>query len=82
MVSCGIPQGSVLSPFLVLIYANDVAQASYFHTTLFANDIHLHMSNSCFNVLQTIVNLELCVIDPGFQPTNFLLITIRLTLCY
>jgi len=28
-----------------------------------ADDINLHTSNSCFNVLQTSVNLELCKID-------------------
>jgi len=30
---------------------NDIAKASLFHTTLFADDINHHMSNSCFNVL-------------------------------
>jgi len=40
------------------IYINNITQAS-FHTTLFADDINLHMSNSHFNVLQTTVNLEL-----------------------
>jgi len=62
-ISCGLTQGSVISPLLFLIYINDIAKASLFHTTLFADDINLHMSNSCFNVLQTTVNLELCKID-------------------
>ena len=46
-----------------LIYINDIAKAFFFHTALFADDINLHMSHSCFNVLQTTVNLELCKID-------------------
>jgi len=62
-ISCGVPQGSVISPLLFLICINDIAKASLFHTTLFADDINLHMSNSCFNILQTTVNLELCEID-------------------
>ena len=55
-----VSQGSVISPLLFLIYNNDITKASSFHTTLFADDINLHMSNSSFNVLQTTVNLELC----------------------
>jgi len=50
-ISYGVPQVSVISPLLFLIYFNDMAKASSFHNTLFADDINLHMSNSSFNVL-------------------------------
>jgi len=41
----------------------NIFQAFSFHTTLFADDINLCTSNSCFNVLQATANLELCKTD-------------------
>jgi len=85
-ISCGVPQGSVISPLLFLIDIHDVTNASSFHTNLFADDINLHMSNSCFNVLQTTVNLELCKIGHwlranklslNYSKTNFMPLTSR-----
>jgi len=82
-ISCGVPQGSVVLPLLLLVYINNIAKASLFHTTLFADDINLRMSNFCFNVLQTTVNLELYEIDHwlranklslNYKKTNFMLL--------
>ena len=85
-ISCGVSQGSVISPLLFLIYINDITKAFSFHTTLFADDINLHMSNSSFNVLQTTLNLELYTTDQWLRAnklslnnnkTNFMLVTSR-----
>jgi len=65
---------------------NDITKASSFHTTLFADDINLHIANSCFNVLQTTVNRDLCKIDHwlranklslNYNKTNVMLLTSR-----
>jgi len=45
--------------YFFLFTSIDITQASYFHATLFADDDYLRMSNTCFDVLQTTVNLEL-----------------------
>jgi len=46
-------------------------KASSFHTTLFYEDINFHMSNSCFDVLQTNVNVELCETDHWLRANKF-----------
>jgi len=85
-ISCGVHRGSVILPLLFLIYINNITKASSFHTTLFADEINLHTSNSCFNLLQTTVNLELCKINNwlranklslNYNKTNFMLLTSR-----
>jgi len=86
-ISCGVPQGShqgsVISLLLFLDYIHYITKTSSFHTTLFAYDINLHMSNSWFNVLRTTANLELRKIDHwlranklslNYKKTNFILL--------
>ena len=37
-VSCGVPQGSILGPLLLLIYVNDMSQTVKYHLFLYADD--------------------------------------------
>jgi len=49
--------------FAFLIYINDITQASLFNTTMFADDINLHMSASNVTTLQRKVKDEIQNID-------------------
>ena len=62
-ITCGVPQGSVLGHLFFLIYINAITQTSSFNTTMFADDINLHMSPSNVKTLQRKVKDEIQNID-------------------
>ena len=41
LISCGVPQGSILGPLLLLLYANDMVQAVDCDILLYADDTSL-----------------------------------------
>ena len=60
LISSGVPQGSILGPFLFLIYINDIVKSTnYFSVRLFADDTSLTATGKDLEVLLQRINSEL-----------------------
>ena len=63
VVTCGVPQGSILGPLLFNLYINDIIEISNFSIKLFADDACLLCSSDSPQQLEKLVNTELSKIN-------------------
>ena len=84
LISCGVPQGSILGPLLFLIYMNDLSGSTSSSIRLFADDACLIVDNKDHKKLEYLVNKELENVNVwmklnklsiNYNKTNYIILT-------
>ena len=60
-IKCGVPQGSILGPLLVIVYMNDICNVSeLLYIIMYADDTSVIMSGNDLKSIIQSVKSELC----------------------
>ena len=72
-INCGVPQGSVLGPFLFSVFVNDLPNITRLKTTLFADDACFSFGHSDSEFIESYVNVELQQISKWYSDNKLAL---------
>ena len=81
MVSCGVPQCSVLGPFLFILYTNDLPSVlKHSQCILFADDTTVYISGRNEPVLRQLIENDLASLTDWFHANKLSLNVLKPTL--
>ena len=79
VVTCGVPQGSILGPLLFVLYVNDLhTELEHCRVLMYADDTVIFYSNASSKNIEEIINKEVqCVADWLRENTVIMVIMVK-----